>query len=230
MGSFKVRLAAYFALIALLPFVAAFQGFRSLSKRSETRRVDSVLQAGVRSSLAAYGEELDGAELTATTLARRRSVQRALAARDRGELARVVRRHPNVQVRAGQRLRVGQTPTSAATRTVAVVGADRRVLGEVVAAVPIDTGLVRRLKVRAGLDANQRLAFVSAGRVLAGDGIGGARLNISSGQPSKVSLKDDRFRALASEPLPAPRGARLVLLEPQGAIDRLPARSRAGSS
>jgi len=219
-GSFKVRLAAYFALIALLPFVAAFQGFRSLSKRSETRRVDSVLQAGVRASLAAYGEELDGAELTATTLARRRSVQRALAARDRGELARVVRRHPNVQVRAGPRLRVGRTTTSAATRTVAVVGADRRVLGEVVAAVPIDTGLVRRLKVRAGLDANQRLAFVSAGRVLAGDGIGGARLSISSGQPSKVSLKDDRFRALASEPLPAPRGARLVLLEPQGAIDQ----------
>ena len=223
MGSFKVRLAAYFALIALLPFAAAFQGFRSLSKRSETRRVDSVLQAGVRSSLAAYGEELDGAGRTAATLARKGSFQRALAARDRAELARVVRRHPNVQVRAGSMLRVGQTPRSAATRLVAVVGgssSSSRALGEVVAAVPIDTGLVSRLKVRAGLDANQRLAVVKGGRVLAGDGIGGARLIIPSGQPSTVSLKDHRFRALASEPLPAPQGARLVLLEPQGPIDQ----------
>jgi two-component system, cell cycle response regulator len=220
-GSFKVRLAAYFALIALLPFAAAFQGFRSLSKRSETRRVDSVLQAGVRSSLAAYGEELDGAGRTAATLARKGSFQRALAARDRAELARVVRRHPNVQVRAGSMLRVGQTPRSAATRLVAVVGgSSSRALGEVVAAVPIDTGLVSRLKVRAGLDANQRLAVVKGGRVLAGDGIGGARLIIPSGQPSTVSLKDHRFRALASEPLPAPQGARLVLLEPQGPIDQ----------
>jgi two-component system, cell cycle response regulator len=220
-GSFKVRLAAYFALIALLPFAAAFQGFRSLSKRSETRRVDSVLQAGVRSSLAAYGEELDGAGRTAATLARKGSFQRALAARDRAELARVVRRHPNVQVRAGSMLRVGQTPRSAATRLVAVVGgSSSRALGEVVAAVPIDTGLVSRLKVRAGLDASQRLAVVKGGRVLAGDGIGGARLIIPSGQPSTVSLKDHRFRALASEPLPAPQGARLVLLEPQGPIDQ----------
>jgi len=219
-GSFKVRLAAYFALIALLPFAAAFQGFRSLSKRSETRRVDSVLQAGVRSSLAAYGVELDGAERTAATLARRRSFQRALAARDRAELARVVHRHPNVQVRAGSKLSVGRTPSNAATRLVAVVGGSSRALGEVVAAVPIDTALVHRLKVRAGLDDNQRLAFVSGGRVLAGDGIGGARLIIPSGQPSTVSLTDHRFRALASEPLPDPQGARLVLLEPQGPIDQ----------
>jgi diguanylate cyclase (GGDEF)-like protein len=218
-GSFKVRLAAYFALIALLPFAAAFQGFHSLSKRSETRRVDSVLQAGLRASLAVYGEELDAAERTAATLARRRSFQRALASRDRAELARFVRRHPGVRVEAGPRLTVGRTPKRAATRTVAVVG-EKGQLGEVVAALPIDAKLVRRLKSRAGLEPTQRLAFVENGRVLAGDGTRGSRLAISSGQPSTVSLRDDRFRALASESLPNPSGAKLALLSPQGQIDR----------
>lgn len=219
MGSFKVRLAAYFALIALLPFAAAFQGFHSLSKRSETRRADSVLQAGLRASLAAYGEELDGAERSAATLARKPSFQRALATRDRRELQRMVRRHPNLRVRAGSVLSVGRTPKHAATRPVAVVSGTGP-LGEVVATLPIDNRLVHRLRARAGLEADQRLAFVANGRVLAGDGTGGARLNISSGQPGTVSLRDQRFRALASEPLPDPNGARLVLLAPQGAIDR----------
>ena len=229
MGSFKVRLAAYFALIALLPFAAAFQGFRALSKDSETRRVDSVLQAAMRSSLVAYGEELDRAERSAAALARRPSFQRALAARDRGDLARIVRRHPNLRVRVGSGLSVGRTPKHAATRPVAVVGKTGP-LGEVVAMLPIDNKLVHRLKARGGLEAAQRLAFVENGRVLAGDGMGGARLNISSGQPGTVSLMDQRFRALASEQLPDPNGARLVLLAPRSRSTAPPARSRAGSS
>jgi diguanylate cyclase (GGDEF)-like protein len=219
-GSFKIRLAAYFALIALLPFAAAFQGFHSLSKRSETRRVDSVLQAGLRSSLAAYREELTEAEGAAANLAHKRSFQRALAARDRGELERMVRPHSNLSVRAGSRLSVGQTPKEAATRVVAVVGGNRP-LGEVVAAVPNNGRLVRRLKARAGLEASQRLVFVNGGRVVAGDGTRGASLDISSGQADTVSLRDQRFRALASEAMPDPNETRLVLLAPQEPIDRV---------
>jgi len=219
-GSFKVRLAGYFALIALLPFAAAFQGFHSLSKQTETLRVDSVLQAGLRSSLAVYGEELDEAERSAARLARNRGFQQALAARDRGELQRMVRPLPNVHVRAGSRLSVGRKPQRAATRVVAVVVGDRP-LGEIVAAVPLDSRLVNRLKVRAGLEVTQRLAFVNAGRVLVGDGTGGERLNISSGEASTVSLRGQQFRALASEALPSPNGARLVLLSPQAPIDRV---------
>ncbi len=219
MGSFKLRLAAYFALIALLPFAAAFQGFHSLSKRSETRRADSVLQAGLRSALAAYGEELDGAERSAATLARQPSFQRALSARNRGELQRIINRHPSLRVRVGSVLNIGRTPKNAATRPVAVVNGTGP-LGEVVATVPIDNRFVRRLKARAGLESAQRVAFVANGRVLAGDGVTGGRLDIASGQPDTVSLRDQRFRALASEPLPDPNGARIVLLAPQGAIDR----------
>jgi diguanylate cyclase (GGDEF)-like protein len=218
-GSFKIRLAAYFALIALLPFAAAFQGFHSLSKRSETSRVDSVLQTALRATLAAYAYELDEVERDAAVLAHRRDVQRALAERDRAELRRIVRRHPNLSIRAGARLRVGTTRGQVATRVIAVVAGERP-LGEIVVAVPIDRKLVDRLKVRAGLERTQRLAFVTGDRVLAGDGLGEAGLRLSSGDAQTVSIHGDRYRAVASPRLPEPRNARLALFAPQGAIDR----------
>jgi HAMP domain-containing protein len=218
-GGFKVRLAAYFALMALVPFAAAFQGFHSLSKRSETSRVDSVLQTGLRGVLAAYVHELDEGEREAAALAGRRSFQRALAERDRSELARIARRHPNLSIRAGSRLRIGGTSGHVATRVVTVV-VGKRPLGEIVVGLPIDRKLVDRLKARIGLDRTQRLAFVAGDRVLAGDGLGGARLALDSGQAQTVSIRGDRYRAIASSPLPEPGRARLALFAPQSAIDR----------
>jgi diguanylate cyclase (GGDEF)-like protein len=218
-GSFKVRLAAYFALIALLPFAAAFQGFHSLSKRSETRRVDAVLQVGLRSSLAAYARELDEVEREAAALARGRGFQRALAERDRPQLVRMVRAHHDVTVRAGSRLKIGKTPSIAATRVVEVRTAKRK-LGEVVGTLALDRQLILRLKARAGLDRTEHLAFVVNDRVLAGDAFGGAALAVSSGEAQTATVRGDRFRALASDPLPGPRGVRLAVLAPQGVIDR----------
>src|SRR3954453_17088785 len=54
MGSFKVKLVAYFLLLSLLPMAAAYWGFTSVAGQSETRRVDARLQAGLRSALAGY--------------------------------------------------------------------------------------------------------------------------------------------------------------------------------
>jgi hypothetical protein len=53
-GSFKVKLVAYFLLLSLLPIAAAFWGFTSVAGQSETRRVDARLQAGLRAALATY--------------------------------------------------------------------------------------------------------------------------------------------------------------------------------
>ena len=54
MGSFKVKLVAYFLLLSLLPLAAAFWGFSTVAARSEARRVDARLQSGLRATLAAY--------------------------------------------------------------------------------------------------------------------------------------------------------------------------------
>jgi diguanylate cyclase (GGDEF)-like protein len=217
-GSFKVRLALYFALIALLPFAAAFQGFHSLAKRSETRRVDGVLQASLRASLAGYDQQLDTARRSARRLAAERDVQRALASGNRAYLARLVREHPDVRVEASGGVRVGRTADAAAAVQVAVV-AGQRLLGKVVVALPLDMKLVRRLKKGAGLEGDHRLVFLEGGAIIAGDGVG-AHPGIDSGRPKTVSVNDRRYRVLASEPLPNPDGVRLALLSPQGAIDR----------
>jgi diguanylate cyclase (GGDEF)-like protein len=217
-GSFKVRLAAYFALVALLPFVAAFEGFRSLSRNSETSRVDAVLQSSLRSAVVAYEDELGRTRDAATTFAKRRDVQRALLTRDRNALARIVGAAPNVRVEVG-RLGVGRTPTRAATGVVSVRGPQGR-LAEVIAALPIDSRLARRLERRAGVEPGQRLAFVEQGRVVAGSAPLGASLLLQAGHSESVQLGGTRYRAIESGPLRMPQGTRILLLAPQSEIDR----------
>jgi diguanylate cyclase (GGDEF)-like protein len=217
-GSFKVRLAAYFALVALLPFVAAFQGFHSLAGNSELRRVDAVLQSGLRSAVVAYEDDLGRTQDAATTFANKRDLQRALLTHDRRALARIVGAVPNIRLETG-RLTVGQTPTGAATRVVSVRGPRGR-LAEVVAALPIDAQLVLSLERRAGLEPGQRIAFVERGRVVAGAGPLGARILLEAGHSESVELGGTRYRGIQSGSLRAPQGARILLLAPRSAIDR----------
>ena len=217
MGSFKVRLTAYFALVALLPFVAAFQGFHALAGKSETRRVDAMLQSGLRAAVVGYEDNLGRTQHAAVTIASRRDLQRALLTQDRKALSRIVRGVPNVRVDAG-RLTVGQTPTGAATRVVSVRG-PRGGLAEVIAALPIDTKLARSLERRAGLDPDQRITFVERGRIVAGAGPVGATALLQPGRTESVELSGTRYRAVQSESLLAPQGTRILILTPQSAID-----------
>ena len=69
MGSFKLKLVAYFSLIALLPFAAAFSGLEAVTDKNETRRVDGTLETSVRAAQAAFVEEVDEAERVARRLA-----------------------------------------------------------------------------------------------------------------------------------------------------------------
>jgi len=149
MGSFRVKLVAYFLLLSLLPLAAAFWGFSTVASRSETRRVDALLQAGLRATIAGYQDELRAADREAAAMSRNPSFQRALLARDRATLQRLLLGHPRLTVVAGD-LRVGTRVPLAATREVAVVGpAGSR--GLVIASVPLNGGLVHRLELRSGL-------------------------------------------------------------------------------
>jgi diguanylate cyclase (GGDEF)-like protein len=62
MGSFRVKLVAYFALIAILPTCVAFYGLDTLSRHRETNRIDSRLQSDVRFASADYSQQLDSEE------------------------------------------------------------------------------------------------------------------------------------------------------------------------
>lgn len=205
MGSFKVRLAAYFALIALVPFVAAFQGFHSVAKRSETRRMDAVLESGLRSAIAAYGEELRDTRRTAAAVAHERSLQRALARRNRKQIARIIAGMPNIGVEGPRGLRVGHPPTRGVSEVVSIVGPNGT-LGKVIAVLPLSADLADRLGQSAGLPENGHVAFLLQTRV-------------APGEATTLSLGGAKYRALASEGLRDAESTALAVLVPQGAID-----------
>jgi hypothetical protein len=135
--SFKFKLVAYFALLSLLPLTAAFIGFSTVAARAETRTVDARLQAELRAALAAYEQELRMEGAAAAALARNPVFERALAARDRAKLERLLRSHPDLTFVGQNGLRIGERVPLAATRQVEVVGpAGAR--GAVIASIPLD--------------------------------------------------------------------------------------------
>jgi diguanylate cyclase (GGDEF)-like protein len=217
MGSFKLKLVVYFSVISLLPFAAAFSGLEAVTDRNETRRVDGMLETGVRAGLAHYTDEAAAAQQRATRLARDAAFQRALAQGDRRTLAGLVRREENLRLEAPRGLRIGEITPPAVERAVTISGRRGR-LGRVVAGVTIDRRLAERVRRSAGIDRGGQVAFVRAGRITAGTGSLAGPLRTPT-DPDKVTLAGREFRALASEPLPEHPDLRLLVLAPQARID-----------
>jgi len=217
-ASFKVKLAVYFLLLALLPLAALFWGFTGVASRGETRLADARLQVGLRASLAAYRERLDTAGRAATQLARVRNFQLLLARRDRFALIHVLKDDPDLRVVAPGGFRVGVVPPFAAQRTVSVVG-PYGLVGKVIVSVPLDSQLAHSLEGRAGLEPQDRIVVLSDGIVVGGppELIGTiARWN---GSPQMVSLGGKRFRGISSPRLAERPAAALAVITPQSAID-----------
>jgi diguanylate cyclase (GGDEF)-like protein len=216
MGSFKLKLVAYFSLIALLPFAAAFSGLEAVTDRNETRRVDGTLETSVRAAQAAFVDEVADAERDATLLARDPSFQRALATKNRAKLQNLATRYAvRIEPRGGRP--IGSVQRPAVVRSVAVVGRRGR-LGRVVAPVPIDRGLAESIRRRAGLANGGEIAFVEGGRVLAAStSLEGAIR--TPAEPDEIQVSGRRFRALASRSLAEPRNTALVVMAPQSRID-----------
>jgi diguanylate cyclase (GGDEF)-like protein len=217
-GSFKVKLVAYFLLLSLLPLAAAFWGFSTVASQSEARRVDARLQAGLRATLAAYQEALGSADKAAERLARRPAFQRALLARDRPALRRMLKGQLHLAVVAPGGFHVGRRDPMAPTRQVAVLG-DGGTQGAVIASVPLDGALVRRLEARSGLESADHVLVVEKGRIVAGPpGVRG-RFDLLSGKPSTVSVGGTGYRALVAGTLEGRPTATLGVISPQGLID-----------
>ncbi len=219
MASFKVKLVAYFLLLSLLPLAAAFWGFSTVAARSETRRVDARLQAGLRAGLATYQDELAAADQDAAQFARNPAFQRALIRRDRAAIRRLLKGHPNLSVEAGNRFQVGRVDATAATRQVAVVG-ERGTRGAVIASVPLDQSLVSRLEGRSGLDADEHVILIEDRRVVAGvaDTLG-SRLDAVPGRTHTLTFSGTRYRTLVAETLDNMPSATIGVISPQTRID-----------
>jgi diguanylate cyclase (GGDEF)-like protein len=218
MGSFKVKLVAYFLLLSLLPLAAAFWGFSTVAGRAETRRVDARLQAGLRAAVAAYQEELTNADAEAEVLARSPAFERALISRDRKTLAALLRTRPNLAIVLGHYFRVGPTIPGAATREVSVVGPNGA-RGAVIASVPLDAALVRRLQTRSGLEADERVILLVRHRVAAGLPAERRQVTIVAGTPHTAKIDGKRYRVLVAGTLEEQPFATLGVASPQAKID-----------
>ena len=223
MGSFKLKLFLWFALLALLPLAVAFYGYDSLAKRSETRRVDAGLQSSLRAAVAGYQGRLDAASAQAAQLAADPRLQRALRGRDVATLRRVVARVPGASVTA-RGLHIGSSVTPAGTRFVTVTDGGAT-LGRVSVRVPVDERLLARLG--ASLSPEDELVATRSGRVIAGRGRG-QPLAALTDRPTAVQVASLSFRALATAPFTEPRGLAFVALSPQSAIDAAARRSERG--
>src|ERR671934_2150744 len=217
-GSFKVKLVAYFLLLSLLPLAAAFWGFSTVAARSETRRVDARLSAGLRAALATYEDELVAADSAAAALARSPQFQRALMRRDRAALRRLLRGRPHLSVEAGT-FRIGTADPTAATRQVAVVG-PTGARGAVIASVPLDNSLVIRLEGRSGLDSDEHVVLIEDRRIVAGPvGALGERVDVLPDKTHTLTLGGTRVRTLVAETLSEQPSATLGVISPQTRID-----------
>jgi diguanylate cyclase (GGDEF)-like protein len=211
--SFKVKLVAYFLLVSLLPLGAAAWGLHAVARRSETRRVDVRLQAGLRSVVATYNSDFDRARTRARDLAESPRFQRALQRRDAATLRRLLGGATDVGLRSPG-LRVGPTAMIGRAKQFAVQGAAGKTLGTLVAGVPRSPESMEGL--RAGLSDDDMLVVVENERVTAGSHkLRGARL-VSSPRARTLTVGGDRYRTLAQ---PLPGGTRLALISPQSKID-----------
>jgi diguanylate cyclase (GGDEF)-like protein len=215
MGSFKLKLVFWFALLALLPLAVAFYGYDALATRSETRRADASLTSSLRSAVATYSGRLAAAGETARRLAADPSVQRALRARNRAALGRLAKGSPNATI-AAPGVSVGDAGGSpSGIRTVTVLD-HGRVLGRISVHIPLNEGLLTILG--GGLGPDDRMVATRFGRIVAGPGLG-SPLALQPGVAGRVRVGRVEYRGLQTAELNEPRGLELAVLTPQTAID-----------
>jgi diguanylate cyclase (GGDEF)-like protein len=193
MGSFKIKLLTWFALLALLPLAVAFYGYNALTKRSETRRADATLEAGLRSVVAAYGARVETASRDARDVSADPDFRKALQGGNSATLARIRAAHPDLEITVGENGSATVTPR-----------------------VKIDAGLVRSLD--GGLSPSDRLVAVRNGRIVAGTGVG-EPLALVPAKAERVTLGGTAYRGLKTAPLAREDGTAFAVLVPQHSID-----------
>ena len=215
--SFKLKLVAYFLLVSLIPLSAAGWGLHAVAGRSETRKVDVRLEAGLRAVLAGYKNELSQANRRAHRLASNPDFQHALQRHDRRALRRQLAVSPGVRLESST-LTLGPPKTIGQTSEVKVVGSNG-VLGTLVSGVPLSSRSLTRLGNRAGLSPGDLLVVVESGRIAAGPSdLRSLRLSAPA-RARTLDVGGDHYRTLAAGAQPGASDDALALLSPQARID-----------
>jgi diguanylate cyclase (GGDEF)-like protein len=219
MVSFKLKLVAYFVVLALVPLGAALWSFDAVTRRSETRRADARLQAELRQALDGYQDAVASLDRKGTTLAGGTALRRALRDRDRGALADFAAADHHLRIVVGESHAVGaKPPPGAVVRTTAIV-AGGRVLGDVVTWFPVDAPLLVRLAGRAGFEPGDVLVLARGGHVRVGpEAVRRVAIQLQTDRPDLATVGGTRYRVLGGPPLDRRHGLAFAVLTPQRRI------------
>ena len=206
-----VKAAVVAALVAIAVLGVVYAVDRALGENG-AERADAKLAAALHASSGALDARVARASTDAERLARSRTVQRALAARNRRRLAEVARtaREPMLLQTRG-RLALGRRVANAVRRSVTVGH-----VGEITAFVPLDEQLLRGIERQADANSGIVLVLVRGGRVFAGPPeLQGERLAL----PGISGGNEGRYRAAGTQIVDSPQPTELGALLPNRLVD-----------
>jgi PAS domain S-box-containing protein len=211
----SLRLFAYLGLL-LVSVGSISWALADLAAGRELARADASLDATLRDVVAEYTDVQQDARARALTLARSRSVQRALARRDAAALSRLRRSYPEASFLLPSRAS-RERPKGKAVRVLA----GGREVGEVVIRVPLDATLLEQLRPGAVVPPRDILVLTTPTGVVSNPPRISERPALSPGQPANVGV----YRGLQAPLKTDTRGYALAVLRPQdptvAAADRL---------
>jgi PAS domain S-box-containing protein len=200
-------------VLLVLPLAVAFWAFAGWDAGKQRSNGDARLQGSLQIAVADYTRILGNAEQRARDLASSPRVQRALARRDRRQLARLAGR--DVSITLGRS--AGSAAAGALTRSVEVV-ARGRTLGRVIVKVPFDSRLLARLERASGLPDGGTLGFARGDALTFGPGGPRAQARLPLDRVVDLTTGGERYRALAARLSAGPHARKLVALAPAARI------------
>jgi two-component system phosphate regulon sensor histidine kinase PhoR len=184
-----------------------------MASASAVASADSALDATLRAAVAEYADVTRDARVRARTLARSRTVQRALARRDRAALRRLAANYPEASFRPSS-ARASRRESGQAVRVV--VGG--RTVGEVVFQVTLDRSLLQGLRRGAVVPPDDVLVLTTGRRVVTEPPGLRPRRALRPGQPADVDAGGTTYRGLVAPLEDDVQKVRLAVLRPKGPI------------
>ena len=138
----RVKLAAYFLVLAMLPLAAAYWGFSSSARAGEENRANERLQTALRAGVASIQSELESAKRDALAVAAARGCTKRWPPATIAPSERLVAGRSDVQIR-GNGVLAGTAPRGAHVEVDVTDG--QRTIGTVVATAAFDDDFAKRL-------------------------------------------------------------------------------------
>jgi PAS domain S-box-containing protein len=212
--STRLRLTPYFVLLAL-PLAIGVWAFGNFAADNARDREDTQLLAELNTAADAYRDGIVDAARQARSLARRPSIQRAVRARNRSELGRFARLHPNIRFTAGETTLAGRLPAGV-PRSIVRIQNRRGTVGSIEVGVPLDQATLRGLESAANLRPDHELVAIRGREVVAGASAGAKAVGNLAGVGDLTLGKAD-YRA-ATARLVEHSPLHLVALEPSRVV------------